>query len=149
MPVSIQIGNGPAWLADTEASALTIAGIPGGRFISFVGGTTVDVTSTGTVTLFSFTQTGLMVTKVVCRVSTFVVGAKATQASVDFGGNAGRNNWLTGVNPTINALNQYIIALPASAVARALHTSDWGINVATASDATTEVWTVDVFGFFI
>jgi hypothetical protein len=93
----------------------------------------------------------LVVTSVVIRVTSFTVGAKAVQAIASFGGNAATyDDYLNTVTYTVAADEVNIrdtvldTAVPVYAAA-----GTFRISIETGSDATTEVWAVDVFGYLV
>lgn len=93
----------------------------------------------------------LVVTGVVIRVTSFTVGAKAVQAVASFGANAATyDDYLNTVTYTVAADERNIrdtvldTAVPVYAAA-----SSFRISIETGSDATTEVWAVDVFGYLV
>lgn len=96
-------------------------------------------------------------TKVVIRVASNYNGAgKTTQATVSFGGNAATyDDFINSEAYTVAAASKYIVdhapestgpttALPIYAAA-----SSFRCSVEIGSDATTEDWVVDLFGYLV
>lgn len=93
----------------------------------------------------------LVVTGVVIRVTSFTAGAKAQQVEGSFGGNAATyDDYLNTVTYTVAADEVAIrdtvldAAYPVYAAA-----GTFRISIETGSDATTEIWAVDVFGYLV
>ncbi len=93
----------------------------------------------------------LVVTDVVIRVTSFTAGGKAIQAVASFGGNAATyDDYLNSVTYTVAADDRAIhdtlldAAYPIYAAA-----GTFRISIETGSDATTEVWAADVFGYLV
>ena len=93
----------------------------------------------------------LVVTDVIIRVTSFTAGGKAVQAVASFGANAATyDDYLNSVTYTV-AADEVVIhdtlldtASPVYAAA-----SSFRISIETGSDATTETWAVDVFGYLV
>jgi hypothetical protein len=93
----------------------------------------------------------LIVTDVVIRVTSFTVGAKAVQAIASFGGNAATyDDYLNSVTYTVAAdeVNIHDTLLDAAVPVYAA-AGTFRISIETGSDATTETWAVDVFGYLV
>jgi CO/xanthine dehydrogenase FAD-binding subunit len=93
----------------------------------------------------------LIVDHVVIRCTAFTVGSKAVQAVASFGGNSATyDDYLNSVTYTIAAANVYIqdLVLDAATVTYAAGVS-FRISIETGSDATTETWAVDLFGYLV
>lgn len=89
---------------------------------------------------------------VVIRVTNFVVGFKSVQVIANFGGNsASYNDFLSAVTYTVSAIDTFQIDQPNDATQLVVQASDdsFRLNITTASDATTETWAVDVFGYIV
>jgi hypothetical protein len=93
----------------------------------------------------------LIVDHVVIRCTAFTVGAKGVQAVASFGGNSATwDDYLNSVTYTVAAVSTFIkdhvtdAALPIYAAA-----ATFKISIETGSDATTETWAVDVFGYLV
>jgi len=93
----------------------------------------------------------LVVTSVVIRVTSFTAGAKAIQAVASFGGNAATyDDYLNTVTYTI-AADDVSIRDTVLDAAVPIYTAagTFRISIETGSDATTEIWAVDVFGYLV
>lgn len=93
----------------------------------------------------------LIVTGVVIRVTAFTSGGKSTQAVASFGGNSATyDDYLNSVTYTIAAAsvaladNVLDAAYPVYAAA-----ASFKVAVEVGSNATTETWSVDVFGYLV
>lgn len=91
----------------------------------------------------------LIVDHVVIRCTAFTAGSKSIQAVASFGGNSATyDDYLNSVTYTIAAAARAIkdttldTAYPIYAA-----TSLFRLSIETGSDATTETWAVDVFGY--
>lgn len=92
----------------------------------------------------------LIVTRVpIVRVTAFTVGAKSVQAVASFGGNsASYNDFLTGTTFTIAASGVwYSVAMPTGALPVYAAGTSFRVNITTGSNATTETWAIDLFGY--
>jgi len=123
------------------------------KSISLISSTTgIDAKTVATTVLYTVpTGKSLIVDHVVIRVTGFDAGAKGVQAVASFGGNAATyDDYLNTVTYTVAAADVFIrdsvddSALPIYAAA-----SSFRISIETGSDATTETWAVDVFGYLI
>lgn len=97
------------------------------------------------------TGKSLIVANVVIRCTAFTAGSKSVQAVASFGGNASSyNDYLSSVTYTIAAVDRAILdsvldtAIPIYAAG-----TSFRINIGTGSNATTETWAVDVFGYLV
>lgn len=89
---------------------------------------------------------------IVIRVTAFTAGGKATQAVASFGGNSATyDDFLNSVTYTVANQDYYQIDRPADATEVAVQAAgdEFRISIETGSDATTETWAVDVFGYLI
>jgi len=93
----------------------------------------------------------LIVDHVLIRVTAFTVGAKGVQTVASFGGNSATwDDYLNTQTYTVAAVSVKIkdtvldTATPVYAAG-----STFKISVETGSDATTETWAVDVFGYLV
>lgn len=89
---------------------------------------------------------------IVIRVVSFTAGTKSVQAVASFGGNSSSyNDFLNSVTYTVSASGTYLIDKPDDATQ--LSVQDTGdsfrIKINTGSNATTETWEVDLFGYLI
>ena len=114
--------------------------------------TGIDAKSVAITTLYTVpVGKSLVVDHVVIRVTAFTVGAKAVQAIASFGGNSATwDDYLNSVTYTVAAVDKFIrdsvddSALPIYAAG-----ATFKISIETGSDATTETWAVDLFGYLI
>jgi hypothetical protein len=93
----------------------------------------------------------LVVDHVVIRCTAFTVGSKGVQAVASFGGNSATyDNYLNSVTYTVAAVNTFIqdTVLDTATVTYAAEV-DFKISIETGSDATTETWAVDLFGYLV
>jgi len=83
------------------------------------------------------------------RVTAFVVGAKAVQAVASFGCNAATyDDYLNSITYTVAAVDKFIRdSVEDSALPICTAGQVFKISVEIGSDATTETWAVDVFGY--
>ena len=88
---------------------------------------------------------------VVIRCTTFTVGAKGVQAIASFGGNAATyDDYLNSVTYTVAALGFQVDRIAdATEVVTQAAGDVFSISIETGSDATTETWAVDLFGYLI
>ncbi len=115
--------------------------------------TGIDAKSVAITTLYTVpTGKTLIVDHVVIRVTAFTVGAKSVQAIASFGGNSATwDDYLNSVTYTVAAVNKFIkdYAAPATVFPEYVAADIFKISIETGSDATTETWAVDVFGYLI
>jgi len=93
----------------------------------------------------------LIVTDVIVRVTSFTAGGKSIQAVASFGANSATyDDYLNSVTYTV-AADDVAIHDTLLDTASPVYTagSSFRISIETASDATTEVWAVDVFGYLV
>ena len=123
------------------------------KTVALISTTTgIDAKSVATTDLFTVpTGKSLIVDHVVIRVTAFTDGGKGTQAVASFGSNSATyDNYLNTVTYTVANQDYYIrdsvedAEVPIHAAA-----SVFKISVETGSDATTETWAVDVFGYLV
>ena len=111
----------------------------------------IDVTSVGTTELFNVPAGKHFVPLfVVIRCTSFTVGSMTTHAVVSFGGNSpSYDDFLSGVTYVVEHQDYYQIDRPSDATEVPVQPpgTSFCINVETASDAETEVWAVDLFGY--
>jgi len=88
---------------------------------------------------------------VVIRVTAFTVGAKGVQAVASFGGNSATyDDFLNTITYTVAAVDTFIRdGVEDSALVTQTAGDVFSISVETGSDATTETWAVDVFGYLV
>ena len=91
---------------------------------------------------------------VLIRCTAFTVGAKGVQAKASFGSDSGGtpawSNYLKTVTYTISAINMCIHDALFDAEYLSVATGGtFRISIETGSDATTETWSVSLFGFLV
>ena len=89
---------------------------------------------------------------VVIRVTAFTAGGKGTQAVASFGGNSATyDDFLNTVTYTVANQDYFQTDGPpdSSAVPVQAAGDSFRISIETGSDATTETWAVDVFGYLV
>ena len=93
----------------------------------------------------------LVVSHVVIRCTSFTSGGKSTQAIASFGGNsAAYDDYLNSVTYTIAAASVAITdSLLDAAVPVYAAAASFRVVIETGSDATTETWAVDLFGYLV
>lgn len=93
----------------------------------------------------------LIVTKVVIHLAQFTAGGKAQQAIANFGANAATyDDYLNTVTYTFTTVDYAIVDSVRDAEYPVYDPGDsFRCSIETASDATTEVWDIYVFGFYI
>lgn len=88
----------------------------------------------------------------IIRVTSFTAGGKAVQAVVSGGGNAATyDDWLNSVTCTVANQDFFLIDRPADATEVAVQAAgdSFRISIETGSDATTETWAIDLFGYLV
>ena len=89
---------------------------------------------------------------VVIRVTSFTSGGKGVQVIASFGGNSATfDDFLNTVTYTVANQDFFQIDRPADAteVVTQAAADVFSISIETGSDATTETWAVDVFGYLL
>ena len=88
---------------------------------------------------------------IVVRVTAFTDGGKGTQAVASFGGNSATyDDYLNTVTYTIAAANVFIRdSVEDTAVVTQAAGDVFSISIETGSDATTETWAVDLWGYLL
>jgi len=89
---------------------------------------------------------------VVIRVTSYTDGGKAIQAVASFGGNAATyDDYLNSVTYTVSAGSYFQVDRVSDATEVPVQAAgdSFRIAIETASDATTEVWAVDLFGYLV
>jgi len=89
---------------------------------------------------------------VVIRVTAFTAGGKGTQAVASFGGNAATyDDFLNSVTYTVANADFFQTDGPADSTEVTVQAAgdSFRISIETGSDATTETWAVDVFGYLV
>lgn len=121
--------------------------------ITLVSTTTgIDATATGVTTLFNAPVSKTFIPDhIVIRVTSFTSGGKAVQAIASFGGNSATfDDYLNSITYTVSTNNTFIRdSVEDTAVTVQAALDVFSINVETASDATTEIWAVEAFGYLV
>ena len=88
---------------------------------------------------------------VVVRVTAFTVGSKSVQAVASFGGNSATyDDMLDSVTFTVSAADVSLFSTAVNTeIAIQSAGDEFKISIETGSDATTETWAVDVFGYLL
>ncbi len=153
-----QIQNDPELLDYIEALQSSLYqvwyNLNGNKFPVLMSSTdAIDATTTGATELFKVPENKTFVPlSITIRVTAFTVGSKATQAVASFGGNSPTfDDFLNSVTYTVAAVNTFLLDKPNDATALALQAtgSSFSLIIETASDATTETWGVDLFGYLV
>ena len=89
---------------------------------------------------------------VVIRITAFTAGGKATQAVASFGGNSATyDDFINSVTYTV-ANNDYFQTdgpTDSSEATTQAAGDSFRVSIETASDATTETWAIDLFGYLV
>ena len=88
----------------------------------------------------------------VIRVTAFTAGSKDTQAVASFGGNSATyDDYLNTVTYTVAAANVFLFdrVADATAVVTQAAGDSFRVIIETASNADTETWAVDLFGYLV
>jgi hypothetical protein len=115
--------------------------------------TGIDATTTGSTELYPVPvgQT-LIPVEIIIRITSFTSGSKATQAIASFGGNSATyDDFLNSQTYTVTAVDKFIPDRPSTGTELDIQAAgdSFRIIIETASDATTETWAVDLFGYLI
>ena len=114
--------------------------------------TGIDATAVAITTLYTVPAGKTFIPDhIVIRVTAYTVGAKDTQAIASFGGNgATYDDYLNTITYTVAAADVFIRdSVEDSAVVTQAAADIFKISIETASNATTETWAVDVFGYLV
>jgi len=114
--------------------------------------TGIDAKTVATTSLYTVPAgKTLIIDHVVIRVTAFTVGAKGVQAIASFGGNSATyDDYLNSQTYTVAANGVSITdSLLDTAVTTQAAADVIKISIETGSDATTETWAVDLFGYLI
>lgn len=112
----------------------------------------IDAKSVAKTTLYTVpTGKSLVVDHVNIRVADYTAGGKDTQAKASFGGNdANYDDYLKGVTYTVAAVSKVLSDSTMDAFVPVYAAgSNFKISIETGSNATTENWIVDVFGYLV
>lgn len=114
--------------------------------------TGIDATTTGETSLYTVpVGKTLIPDHIVIRVTSFTDGGKSVQAVASFGGNSTTfDDYLNSVTYTVAASDVFIRdSVEGTAVVTQSAGDAFSVIIETASDATTEEWSVDVFGYLV
>lgn len=114
--------------------------------------TGIDATSVAITTLYTVPAGKTLIPDhIVIRVTSYTVGSKDTQAVASFGGNSATyDDFLNTTTYTVAAANVWIRDSVEDTATTIQAAGDvFKISIETASNATTEVWAVDVFGYLV
>jgi len=122
--------------------------------MTLVGTTTgIDATVVAQTELFVVPAgTTFIPMMVVIRVTSFTSGGKGVEAVASFGGNAATyDDYLNSVTYTVANADYFQVDRIADATEVPVQAAgdSFRIAIETASDATTEVWAVDLFGYLV
>lgn len=114
--------------------------------------TGIDAKAVATTTLYTVPAGKTFIPDhVVIRVTAFTDGGKAVQAIASFGGNSATyDDFLNSVTYTIAAADVWLRdSVEDTATATQAAADVFKVSIETGSDATTETWAVDVFGYLV
>ena len=113
----------------------------------------IDAKTTGATELFKIPDDkDFIPLEVIIRVTDFTAGSKSTQAVASFGGNGSAyDDFLNSKTYTITAVDKFLTDKPSNATELSIQSSSTSFNIIieTASNATTEKWSVDLFGYMV
>jgi hypothetical protein len=97
------------------------------------------------------TGKSLIVSHIVIRCTAFTSGGKSVQAIAAFGGNSATyDDYLNSITYTVAAASVSITdSLLDAAVPIYAAATSFRVSIETGSNATTETWAVDVFGYLV
>jgi len=162
--VTLDQTSGPNFIAGSEAvlygrrtrdlvTAVTGQVVVTGNTVAKVATVTgIDATAVAATTLYTVPAGNTFIPDhVVIRVTAFTDGGKAVQAVASFGGNAATyDDYLNSVTYTIAAADVFIRDSVEDTAAAIQAAADvFKIAIETGSDATTETWAVDLFGYLV
>ena len=113
--------------------------------------TGIDAKTVAQTTLYTVPASkSMIVTKVVIRVTAFTVGSKTVQAIASFGGNSATyDDYIDSTTYTVAAVDKAHIDNNWSAAPVYAAATVFKVAIETGSNATTETWSVDVFGYLV
>lgn len=114
--------------------------------------TGIDAKAVATTVLYTVPAGKSLIPRhVVIRVTAFTVGAKGVQAIASFGGNAATyDDFINSATYTVAANAVAIMDSHEDTVVPIYPAAtSFRISIETGSDATTETWAVDVFGYLL
>lgn len=152
LKLAIHDGTIVSTMLELKPETILMRGLP--AIVPIATVSSIDATATGVTLLYTVpTGKSLVITKIIVRCTAFTVGSKSVQATANFGTNATNyDNFLNGYSSTIAQLGAYNEAILSTGAVSfiTLSASDvLYVKVTTASDATAEGWTIDIFGYFV
>jgi hypothetical protein len=114
--------------------------------------TGIDAKSVATTSLYTVPAGKTFIPDhIVIRVTAFTDGGKGTQAVASFGGNSATyDDFLNSVTYTVAAVDVFIRDSVEDTATTVQAAGDvFTISIETGSDATTETWAIDVFGYLV
>lgn len=115
--------------------------------------TGIDATAVATTSLYTVPAGKTFIpTMVVIRCTAFTAGTKSVQAVASFGGNASiYDDFLNSVTYTVANQDYFQCDRIADATEVPVQAAGdvFTLSIETGSDATTETWAVDVFGYLV
>lgn len=113
--------------------------------------TGIDAKTVAQTTLFTVpTGKSMVVLQVVQRTTAFTVGSKTVQAIASFGGNASTyDDYIDSATYTVAAVDKATIDNNWSAAPVYATGTVFKLAIETGSNASVEVWSVDLFGYLI
>jgi hypothetical protein len=120
--------------------------------------TSIDATSVAITALYTVPAGKTFIPRgVVIRVTAFTAGGKATQATASFGGNSATyDDFINTREHTISAVSKFVTHFPDAGTDGGMTELDvqaaadsFRCSIEVASDATTEDWAVDLFGYLV
>lgn len=114
--------------------------------------TGIDAKTIATTTLYTVPAGKTLIpTQVIVRVTAFTVGGKAVQAVASFGGNSATyDDFVNSVTHTVAAAGVFLVNNAAATAQTVQAAADvFKLSIETGSDATTETWAVDLFGYLV
>ena len=129
-------------MADIRENAITL--------LTSVNG--IDATAIGVTSLFNVPMDRTFIPHhIILRCTNFTEGGKSIQAVANFGGNSPDfNDYLNNVTYTFTQAGVYIRdSIEDTESVTQVEGTEFSINIVTASNATTEIWSVDTFGYLL
>ena len=111
--------------------------------------TGINAKTVATTTLYTVPATFTFIPSfVIIRVTAFTSGGKTIQAIASFGSNATFDDYLNSITYTVAANSVFIKdSIEDSALVTHAAGKVFSITIETGSNATTETWAVDLFGY--
>lgn len=113
----------------------------------------IDVTSAGVIELFKVpTNKAFVPLFIIIRVVEFVIGSKSTQVIASLGGNSPTfDNYLNSITYTVASNDTFLYDRVNDSIESNIQSASdsFSIIIETASDASTESWNIDLFGYLV